>query len=176
MKRLYPILIICLLFAVKSEKIEYNLRYLTNYKEYSAYYNSRVNLLSAKHSGKLFSLTNVNYQTTLFTSLLNKNIIVDTSVVGHYTKNGRYFIRTTSRSTNNLLCELNCEKSLYEEISRSNNPHYLLAVKVNSVESHQRIVELDSIDNKSLFVKNGNDVVLYGECLDAVELPNTMIF
>lgn len=176
MKKLYPILIICLLFAVKSEKIEYNLKYLSNYKDYSAYYNSKINYLAAAHSGKLFSLTNTGFLPAMFTSLLNKNIVIDTTVVGHYQKNGQYYLRTNSRSTDNLLCELKCEKSVYEDISQSNKVHFLMAVKVNSFESHQRVIELDSIDDKSLFVKNGNNVILYGECLEAVELPNTMIF
>jgi hypothetical protein len=176
MKKLYPILLILLLFTVKSEKIEYNFRYITNYNEYSAFYNSKVNLLSAKYSGSLLSLTKADLRTSVYTSLLNKNIIIDTTVVGYYRKNGSYFIKTQSRTLNNLLCELKCDKSRYNELSQSNNTHFLLAVKVNSIQSHQRVIELDSIDDKSYFVKNGNDVVINGDCLDAVELPYQMIF
>ncbi len=133
-------------------------------------------MLAARYSGRVFSLTNDNFNSSVLTSLLNRNIVIDTSVVGYFKKNGEYFIRTKSNTYNNLLCELKCGKNIYNEISKSNNPHFLIAVKVNSVNSRQRVIELDSIDDKSYFVKNGNDVVIYGDCLDAVELPYAMIF
>jgi hypothetical protein len=177
MKKLYSILfIVFIALSVRSEKIEYNFKYISTYADYAEYYNTQLNILSDRHSAKLFALTKEMPRPSILRPLLNSTVIIDTSIVGHFRKNGDYYIRTSSQSVNNLLCELKCSRDIYNNTNRNDKKHYLLAVKVNSIKSNERIVELDSIDNKSLFVSGGNDVALYGECLEAVELPFSMAF
>lgn len=177
MKKLYSILFVAFIsLSVRSEKIEYNFKYISTYADYAEYYNTQLNILSDRHSAKLFTLTKEMPRPSILRPLLSSTVIIDTSIVGHFKKNGDYYIRTSSHSVNNLLCELKCSRDIYNNTNRNDKKHYLLAVKVNSIKSNERIVELDSIDNKSLFVSGGNDVALYGECLEAVELPFSLAF
>jgi len=176
MKKLYPILILVLLFAVKSEKFEFDSKYITTYKEYSDYFNAQVNELAGKHSGKLFTFSEDMLRSISVESFFNSVIIIDTTVVARYRHENNYYIKTASRSANNLLCEFKCSKDVYEETGKNSGSHYLLACKINSVKSQPRIIELDSIDNKSIFVNNGQNVALYGECIEAVGLPASLIF
>lgn len=177
MKKLYSILLIGFIaLSVKSEKIEFSFNYIKTYAEYTEYYNTKLNVLSDKHSAKLFSLTREMLRPSVLRPLLNSTVIIDTSIVGHFKKNGEFYIRTSNKAANNLLCELKCSRDIYNNTIQKDKKHFLLAVKVNSIKSNERIVELDSIDNKSLFVSGGNDVALYGDCLEAVELPFSMVF
>ena len=177
MKKLYPILsIVILLFAVRSEKIEFEFKFISSYGDYNEYYNTKLTSLANRHSAKLFTLTDNMLYPEIFKPLLSSTIIIDTIVVERYRRNNDYFLKTASRSVNSLLCDLKCSKETYTDIGKNSNRHYLLAVKVNSVKAQQRVIELDSIDNKSLFVNSGHNVVLNGECLDAVELPYSLVF
>lgn len=177
MKKLYSILLIVFIsLSVKSEKVEFSFKYFSTYTDYAEYYNTQLSILSDRHSAKLFTLTKEMPHPSILRPLLNSTVIIDTSIVGHFKKNGDYYIRTSSKSVNNLLCELKCSRDIYNSTNQNEKKHYLLAVKVNSIKSNERIVELDSIDNKSLFVSGGNDVALYGDCLEAVELPFSMVF
>jgi hypothetical protein len=177
MKKLYSILLILFIcLSVKSEKIEFSFDYIASFADYTEYYNTKLSMLADKHSAKLFSLTGETPHFSILRPLLNSTVIIDTTVVGHFRKNGDYYIRTSNKSANNLLCELKCSKDIYNNTNRNGSRHFLLAVKINSFKSNERVVELDSIDNKSLFVSGGNDIALFGDCLDAVELPFSLVF
>lgn len=177
MKKLYSILfVIILLFAVKSEKVEFNFDYISTYGDYFNYYNNKLNVLSEKHSTRLLSLSDQMIHPSVLKPLLGSVVIIDTTIVNHFRKNGDYYIRTANSPANNILCELKCNKEIYNSIGTNDRKHFLLAVKINSIKSNERLIELDSIDHKSLFVNGGRDVALYGDCIDAVELPFSMIF
>lgn len=176
MKKLYPILLIILLFALKSERIELDSRFVSSYRDYNEFYRTHLTRISEKHSSRLLELTESLLRSSDLFSYVDKKVIIDTTIVNRYMKEGGYYIKTRNSSAGNFLCDLKCSKDLYDEINRTDNRHYLLAVKINSVKAEQNVIELDSIDNRSLFVTNGHNVIISGECLDAVGLPYESIF
>ncbi len=177
MKKIYAITsLLLIIFLLQGEKREFSINNISSLSDYYRYYTSNLNSLSRKHSAKLFSLTDEIIKTRNYSPLLKNVVIIDTSIVGKHKDRNGYYIRTASRSANNLLCELKCSRELYYKIARRQNPRYLIAVKTNSLKASDRVIELDSIDNRSIFVNRGENFLLNGECLDAVELPYARIF
>jgi len=176
MKKVYPLLIIILLFAIKSERIEIDLKYISSIKDYDDFYRTELARLSEKHSAKLVSITESLAHSSMFSFYLGKRMIIDTMVVKSYQRGGEYFIKTANLSSNRFLCDLKCSRELFSFINKTDGKHFLIAMKPNTIKSEQNIVELDSIDNKSLFVNNGQNIFVAGECIDAVEIPFSLLF
>lgn len=171
MKKIYPIILIALLFAVQSEKKEYLLSGFNSYSDYADYYNNSVVQLKTRHNPRFVSnLPNILPSADL-NDLLNSTIVIDTTSVASYKRGEEYFLKAGGINQDKFLCDLKCSEAIYNAIRNSESGHFLIALKVASVKSERNIVELDSIDNKSLFVDNGRNIVLAGECLEAVELP-----
>ncbi len=171
MRKIYPLILIALLFAVQSEKKEYLLSGFNSYSDYADYYHSSVAQLKLRHNPRLVSKLPDILPSTDLKELLNSTIIIDTTSAASYKSGGEYFIKAAGFNKDKFLCDLKCSEDIYNSIRNSGSGHFLLALKVTSVKSERNIVELDSIDNKSLFVDNGNNILLRGECLEALELP-----
>ncbi len=176
MKKLYPLLLIIILFAVRSERFEIDFKYVSTLKDYDEFYKTELARLSEKHSSKLVAITESLAQSSMFSLYLGKNMIIDTVIVKSYSKDGSYYIKTANINSNHIVCDLKCSREMYALANRSEGKHFLLAMKPQKIRSEQNIVELDSIDNKSLFVNNGQNVYISGECIDAVEIPYSLIF
>ena len=171
MRKIYPLILIALLFAVQSEKKEYLLTGLNTYSDYADYYNTSVIQLKLRHNPRFVSNLPDILPSADLTELLNSTIIIDTTSVASYKSGGEYYLKAGGFNKDKFLCDLKCSESIYNSIRNSGSGHFLLALKVISVKSERNIVELDSIDNRSLFVDNGNNIILRGECLEAFELP-----
>lgn len=171
MRKIYPLILIALLFAVQSEKKEYHLSGFNSYSDYTDYYHSSVVQLKIRHNPRFVSNLPDILPSADLSELLNSTIIIDTTSVASYKSGNDYYIKAGGNSRDKFLCNLKCSEDIYNSIRNSESGHFLMALKVTSVKSERNIVELDSIDNKSLFVDNGNNITLKGECLEVFELP-----
>jgi len=177
MKKLTIVSLLSLiLFAVTLKETTGEPGQTTSYKEYNAFFNDQLTYLSSKYDCGLLSFRDDDIAIPKLASLLDKNIIIDTVITGHYLENGQYFIKARSNYGHSFSFAVKCSREMLNSILGSHEKHFLMAVKVNSLKTKQQIVELDSIDERSIFVKNGTQIILSGEGLESVELPYSKTF
>lgn len=138
--------------------------------------NDRLN--SAKQ--KTATLLLQKYNTELFNinseQILNRPVVLDSTLIGITEKGGRYFLRAEVNLNSSKRCfaELKCSPEIVDSYRRTKSNSVFIAAIISRIDDCSRFAETDSLDGKNSQFNLGKSILLGGECLAISEIP-TMI-
>ncbi|MBI1938648.1 MAG: hypothetical protein HYS25_11065 [Ignavibacteriales bacterium] len=124
----------------------------------------KLQLLAEKYGAELFDCSTLN-------KILNKNTILDTTVVQIQKNDGVYAIKAKINSdcTKEIFAELKCTGDVYKKFCRTKTNHLFIAAHINSVNETELRAEVDTLTKGSAQINLGKTFLLTGECLALVE-------
>jgi len=124
----------------------------------------KLHLLADEYNAVYFDCNEIN-------KILNKNTILDTTVVQIQKNEGVYVIKAKVNTdcTKEIFAELKCTGDVYKKFSRTKTNHLYIAAHVDSVNVTELTAEVDALTKGSAQINLGKTFLLTGECLALVE-------
>ena len=126
------------------------------------------------------SLLMQNFDAELFdinsARLLNRPVVLDSSLIGIREKEGHYFLRAeiSVKSSKKYFAELKCSREIADTFYRTKSNSALLAAKISRIDDYSLFAEADSLDGGKSQFNIGKSILLSGECLALVEIPSVI--
>jgi hypothetical protein len=102
--------------------------------------------------------------------LLNNNVVLDSTIISKINKNGSYYVKLQiGKKPNRVFAYLECSRDLFESINSFSFQNALIAADLTKVSIQETPIGI-FINDEIMITHLGKDILLSGECLEAIEL------
>ena len=136
-----------------------------DYEEQKNFRSHTIKLLEEKFDAKLLT-AGVN-------KIVNKNLVLDSTVLSIKKVNDEYFIkaRINANCDKKYFADLKCSREIIDAFNKSKSNYVIMAAKIFQVIEYNVIAESDSLSGEKSSLNLGNAVLLTGECLALADVP-----
>jgi len=106
-------------------------------------------------------------------NLLTHTAIMDTVILSAVRQNNKYYLnaRILNKDDGDICARFTCSNEIYELYNSSGTTSFIVAAKINRIDSLCTVTELKSIEDETLLYNSNNRIYLAGTCIDLVEDP-----
>ncbi len=103
-------------------------------------------------------------------SIINKNVIVDSTLIAVYKNENRYYLKAkiNFNSKDKFYIKLKCTKELFEHATKTKNNHLIIAANIKKVAQTKINMITDSFNGAKEILSQRN-FLLIGDCLTFYE-------
>lgn len=103
-------------------------------------------------------------------SVINKNVILDTTLINVYECQKEYFLKAkiNFNSKEKFYVNLKCTKEIFERATKTKNNHIIIAAKIKNVVQTKIKMIADSLYGTKEILSQMN-FLLFGDCLTLIE-------
>lgn len=113
----------------------------------------------------------VHFDCSSISSILNKNIVLDTLLIGMQKQKDCYLLKAKVKcdSQKEIFAELKCTKEIYQQYERTKSNNLLIAAKIISYAETNILADVDSLSERKKQIDLGKTILFSGECLALLE-------
>ena len=127
--------------------------------------------LAESHDAFLLDDSIQSFSQEYQSKILNKRVILDSTIIGTEIENGDYFVKVDLGADRHgrIFAKLSCDKTLYNAINEFIFHDALLIADISQINISDSLNYIFRDDSEFL-AETGSDIILSGTCIDAVEL------
>lgn len=136
---------------------------------YRRYYDSnkeKARQLLIEYHARMFDHTN-------YKEILSAPALLDSTIISFSRKDNSFFVKAEIRnySGKKIYAALKCPQKFYEDYKKSKSNHAYLIASINKIDNINVSAEADTLDKKTKNISLDNTLMLSGNCLAYVEIP-----
>lgn len=153
-------------FLYNPNYVQKSTLYDQSFEQFQNMNRQKARLLLNEYNAEMFDCNNTG-------RLLNKTIVLDSTIVGISGHDGKYFLKASIRSDcdKKVYAMIKCSLKVMQQYNRGRSNHAFITAVINKVENINTIAEADSLDGDSAYLKTGSSILLTGDCLALTEIP-----
>ena len=127
--------------------------------------------LCEKHNAILLNDSVSSYSPEYQDEVLRNNVILDSTIIGIEKEGGSYFVKVDLGADRHgrIFAKLKCNKKMYNMFNEFHFKDALLLASINQISISDSLNYIRKGES-DILAETGADILLAGDCLDAVEL------